>query len=276
MKQEHQISIHRACKITKLSRSAFYYESCRDDRLVQEALRQHVERHPTHGFPKAFAYLRKAGHVWNHKRVHRVYVEMKLHLRRKHKRRLPARVKLAIEQALTINQTWSVDFMQDSLTSGRKFRTFNVMDDYNREVLAIEIDFSLPSQRIIRTLEQTFEWRGKPRRLRMDNGPEFISHEFELWCKMHQIELLYIQPGKPMQNALIERLNGTYRRNILDAYLFEDLQQVRILTEQWMDEYNERRPHESLNNLSPREYLLKYGQLPIHKTSAELTTFQQI
>ena len=120
----------------------------------------------------------------------------------------------------TINQNWSIDFMSDSLVSGRKFRTFNVIDDFNREVLAIEIAISLPAVRIIRVLNQIMEWRGQPKRIRMDNGPEFISKDFELWCKGRGIELLYIQPGKPTQNSLVERFNGTYRKDILDAYLF--------------------------------------------------------
>jgi putative transposase len=131
-----------------------------------------------------------------------------LNKRRKGKRRLPQRIKQAIEPMEKINQSWSIDFMSDSLVSGRKFRTFNVLDDFNREVLAIEVAVSLPAVRIIRVLEQIISWRGKPARIRMDNGPEFISNVFEFWCKNNGIELLYIQPGKPTQNSLIERLNG--------------------------------------------------------------------
>lgn len=238
-------------------------------------MQQHVEKHPTHGLPKTFAYLRKAGKPWNEKRVHRVYKMLRLNLRRKGKRRLPARIKQPIEQVQQVNQSWSIDFMQDRFENGRKFRTFNVIDDFNREVLAIEIDVSLPSKRIIRILKQVIEMRGKPKRIRMDNGPEFIAAIFELWCKEENIELLYIQPGKPMQNALIERFNGTYRRDILDAYLFEDLWQVRQLTEEYIDEYNNRRPHQSLNNMTPKEYLLKCGQLGLAQTPTDLTTVQQ-
>lgn len=221
------------------------------------------------------AYLRKAGKPWNHKRVHRVYQMLRLNLRRKGKRRLPARVKRPIEQMQQPNQSWSIDFMQDRFENGRKFRTFNVIDDFNREVLAIEIDTSLPAKRIIRILQQIIEMRGKPQRIRMDNGPEFIAAVFELWCKQEKIELLYIQPGRPMQNALIERFNGTYRREILDAYLFEDLWQVKQLTEEFIDEYNNRRPHQSLDNMTPKEYLLKCGQLAHAQNHADLTTVQQ-
>jgi putative transposase len=218
------------------------------------ALQTHIEQHPTHGFPKTFAYLRRQGNEWNHKRVYRVYTILNYNKRRKGKRRLPQRIKQVIEPMEKINQSWSIDFMSDSLVSGRKFRTFNVLDDFNREVLAIEIAVSLPAVRIIRVLDQIISWRGKPARIRMDNGPEFISNAFEIWCKNYGIELLYIQPGKPTQNSLIERLNGSYRRDVLDAYLFYELDEVKALTQEWIEEYNERRPHESLKNKTPREW----------------------
>ena len=239
-------------------------------------MQQHVEKHPTHGLPKTFAYLRKAGNTWNHKKVHRIYKSLGMNLRRKMKRRLPMRIKLPIEKVFSPNQSWSIDFMQDRLSNGRKFRTFNVIDDFNREVLAIEVDISLPAKRIIRILQQIIAMRGKPRRIRMDNGPEFIAAIFELWCKQENIELLYIQPGRPMQNALIERFNGSYRREVLDAYLFEDLWEVKQLTEEFIDEYNNRRPHASLNNMTPKEYLLKCGQLASLNAPADLTTVQQV
>lgn len=273
--QTYPCSVHRACKLTGIARSIYYYNPRKDDTPVIQALQEHVEKHYTHGFPKTFAYLRKAGNPWNPKRVHRVYKKLKLNLRRKGKRRLPARIKRPIEQVSSPNHSWSIDFMQDSLLNGRKFRTFNVIDDFNREILDIEIDTSLTATRVVRTLTQIIELRGKPQRIRMDNGPEFISSKFELWCKEQQIALLYIQPGKPMQNALIERFNGSYRRDVLNAYLFEDLWQVKELTKEFIDEYNNRRPHESLNNLTPKEYLLKCGQLTSSNASADLTTVQQ-
>ena len=251
---EMQVSVHRAYKASGLCRSRHYYQSRKDDTEVILALQTHIEQHPTHGFPKTFAYLRRQGNEWNHKRVYRVYTILNYNKRRKGKRRLPQRIKQVIEPMEKINQSWSIDFMSDSLVSGRKFRTFNVLDDFNREVLAIEIAVSLPAVRIIRVLDQIISWRGKPARIRMDNGPEFISNVFEIWCKNNGIELLYIQPGKPTQNSLIERLNGSYRRDVLDAYLFYELEEVKTLTQEWIEEYNERRPHESLKNKTPREW----------------------
>jgi putative transposase len=150
-----------------------------------------------------------------------------------------------------------MDFMSDSMVNGIRFRTFNVIDDCTREALVIEIDTSLSSKRIIRTLERVILERGKPSVIRTDNGPEFTSKDLELWARDNEIQIQFIQPGRPMQNGYIERFNRIYRECILDAYLFFELDQVRQLTEEWMDEYNNRRPHESLNNLTPNEWKMK-------------------
>ena len=166
--------------------------------------------------------------------------------------RNPAR--LATPEA--INQSWSIDFMHDSLVCGRRFRTFNVVDDFNREALAIEIDLNIPAQRVIRVLDRIVAHRGYPLKLRMDNGPEFISLTLAQWAEDHGVQLEFIQPGKPTQNAFIERFNRTYRTGILDFYLFRTLNEVREITNRWLAEYNSERPHESLNNLTPEKYRL--------------------
>ncbi len=222
-----------------------------------DALQKLSADHPTYGFRKLFAYLRRDGHDWNHKKVYRVYRQLKMSRRRKGKRRLPARVKQPLLQPLCENESWSMDFMSDSLMDGRKLRTLNIIDDCNREALAIEIDTSLSAKRVIRVLKRTIAWRGKPKVIRVDNGPEFTSKDFELWCREQGIIIQYIQPGRPMQNGFIERFNGSYRREILDAYVFFELHEVRKLTAEWMDEYNHRRPHEGLNNATPKEWLEK-------------------
>ncbi len=158
------------------------------------------------------------------------------------------------------NHCWSMDFMCDSLQCGRRFRTFNLVDDFNREALAIEIDLNLPSQRVVRVLERVVAWRGYPNKLRMDNGPEFISVTLASWAEEHDIALEFIKPGKPTQNSFIERFNRTYRTEILNMYVFKTLNEVRELTENWMTEYNEERPHDALNDLTPWEYLSKHEQ----------------
>jgi putative transposase len=238
-----------------LSRSVYYYQSHRDDGAVIEKLQTLADKRPMDGFWKMYFRIRKEGLIWNHKRIHRVYKLLKLNIKRKGKRRLPARILQALEAANTINESWSMDFMSDALQSGRKLRTFNLIDDFNREVLAIEIDTSLPAERIIRVLEQVIAWRGKPKRIRVDNGPEFISIKLALWCEERGIHLQFIQPGKPTQNAYIERFNGSYRKDVLDAYLFESIDQLRMLTEEFIEDYNNERPHDALGGRSPADML---------------------
>lgn len=192
--------------------------------------------------------------MWNHKRIHRIYCLLKLNFRRKGKQRLPVRNPSPLATPEALNQSWSVDFMHDALVCGRRFRTFNVVDDFNREALSIEIDLNLPALRVVRVLDRIAANRGYPVMLRMDNGPEFISLALAEWAEQHAVKLEFIQPGKPTQNAFIERFNRTYRTEILDFYLFRTLNEVREITERWVSEYNCERPHESLNNMTQEEY----------------------
>ncbi|EIO4300463.1 IS3 family transposase, partial [Salmonella enterica subsp. enterica serovar Cerro] len=198
--------------------------------------------------------LRRQGYMWNHKRIHRIYCLLKLTFRRKGKQRLPVRNPSPLATPEALNQSWSVDFMHDALVCGRRFRTFNVVDDFNREALSIEIDLNLPAPRVVRVLDRIAANRGYPVMLRMDNGPEFISLALAEWAEQHAVKLEFIQPSKPTQNAFIERFNRTYRTEILDFYLFRTLNEAREITERWVSEYNCERPHESLNNMTPEEY----------------------
>jgi putative transposase len=254
-----------------LSRSVYYYQSHRDDRAVIDKLQVMAEQRPTEGFWKIYYRIRKEGLIWNHKRIHRVYKLLKFNIKRKGKRRLPARILQPLEVVQRINASWSMDFMTDSLLSGRKFRTLNLMDDYNREALAIEVDTSLPAERVIRVLEQVTEWRGKPARIRVDNGPEFISTALGMWCEDKGINLQFIQPGKPTQNAYIERFNGSFRRDVLDAYLFEDIAQIRNLSEEWMEDYNNHRPHDALNGRSPVDLWKTLEEFPTNPQNIAMT-----
>jgi putative transposase len=230
-----------------------------DDHEIVQELQRLAKSQPGWGCQKMTDYLRNQGHRWNHKRIRRVYRHLALNLHRKPKKRLAARTALALGVPGQSDVTWSLDFMSDSLSNGRAIRTLNILDDYNREALWIEVDTSLPAERVVRVLEQLLLWRTAPKQIRMDNGPELISHRLERWAKEKQIELLHIQPGKPAQNAYIERFNRTYREEVLDAYLFDDLEEVRTITELWLEQYNTIRPHEALQGLPPRLYAIQHA-----------------
>jgi putative transposase len=229
--------------------------------VVKEKLLSLAEKKPMEGQDKFCQRIRNEGLQWNYKRVRRVYKLLGLNKRNKTRKRLPKRVKEPLIQPQKINQVWSMDFMHDTLENGRKFRTLNIIDDYNREVLAIEIQFGISSRIVTNILTELLRERGKPEWIRVDNGPEFISSTLNDWCHQHGVKLQFIQPGKPSQNGFIERFNRTYRQYILDAYIFEDLSQVRILTEEWMEEYNHSRPHESLGGMAPIQFRIKNEQL---------------
>jgi putative transposase len=217
--------------------------------------------HPCYGFKKMLNKLKLSGYKWNHKKIYRNYCELKLNLRVKRKKRLPTRNPDKLMQPIRKNICWSIDFMHDVLTNGRKFRTFNVIDDFNRECLGLEIGYSLPSRKVVKFLEQLTEKCGAPDKLRLDNGPEFISKNLRAWAKEKQIILDFIEPGTPSQNAYIERFNRTFRQEVLDMHLFNNLKQVKIISELWVEDYNFNRPHESLKNVPPVKYLVKeYGE----------------
>lgn len=260
---EQQLSNRKACKLMGISRTTSQYTAKpKDDAQLQAALTTLTTKHAAIGFWQCCYRLWNKGHWWNHKRIYRVYTDMKLNIRRRAKKRLPERVKQPLTVPTAPNQVWSIDFMSDSLVDGRKFRLFNVIDDFNRESLAIEVDTSLPSLRVIRVLEKLIVQRGNPANIRCDNGPEFISHKLEEWCndKQRAISLQFIQPGRPMQNAFIERKNGSLRRELLNAYLFYSLAEVRAMSEEWRVDYNTERPHKSLGYLSPIKYAWQWSQ----------------
>jgi putative transposase len=246
-----KISISRACRLIHLTRSMFYYQVKKNDDPVISKLLELSEKYPTRGFDTYYGKIRMEGFPWNRKRVLRVYRSLNLKMRRKSKRRLPSRIKNPLEVPTVLNDTWSIDFMSDSLTTGRRFRILNVIDDYNREALINEAHYSIPADRLVNSLKQLFLERSKPKIIRTDNGPEFISNTFSDFCKINQIELQYIQPGKPTQNAYIERFNRTFREDVLDAYLFDSLQQVNLKAYEWQIDYNANHPHKALKRLSP-------------------------
>jgi putative transposase len=198
--------------------------------------------------------MRKDGKTWNHKKVHRVYCDMKLNLQRRTKKRIITRERQPLGEATEVNLVWALDFMRDTLYDGRPFRTLNVIDEGNREALRIECGTSIPSARLLRTLNQLIEVYGMPEAIRMDNGPEMTSQTFIEWAEEMGIELLFIQPGKPNQNAFVERFNRSFRDEVLDANLFNSIAEAQEAADAWVVDYNEFRPHDSLGEMTPMEF----------------------
>lgn len=223
-------SIRHACETFDVSETAYRYVPRRldEDALIADWLVRLTTTFRDWGFGLCFLHLRNVkGFGWNHKRVYRIYRELELNLRIKPKKRLAREVPQPLSVPAGINEVWSIDLMHDALVDSRSFRLFNVLDDFNRQGLGIEADFSLPSTRVIRPLDQIIEWRGKPRVIRFDNGPEYISHALLAWAEKRQIRIEHIQPGKPQQNAYVERYNRTVRYGWFNQYAFETIEQVQ-------------------------------------------------
>lgn len=250
------LSVRLACQVFGISETCYRYQARLDSENAEVAdwLLRLTQTHRRWGFGLCFMYLRNVkGYRWNHKRVYRIYRELELNLRIKPRRRIRREYPGVLDVPTAENQVWSMDFMSDQLVSGKTFRTFNVIDDYNREGLGIEVDLSLPAARVIRALEQIIEWRGKPSTIRCDNGPEYISQSLVSWANEHGITMIYIQPGKPTQNAYIERFNRTARHEWLDLHEFNSIPHAQLLATQWLWQYNNERPNSAIGGVPPRQ-----------------------
>ena len=255
---QYSTSIRVASEVFSISETCYRYQAklSSENELIADWLVRLTTTYKRWGFGLCYFYLRNTkGFKWNHKRIYRIYCELELNLRIKPKRRIKRDKPEALSVPDEINQVWSMDFMSDTLEDGRSFRTFNVIDDFNREGLGIEVDLSLPSLRVIRSLEQIIEWRGKPAALRCDNGPEYISQKLIDWANNRQITLLYIQPGKPTQNAYVERFNRTARHEWLDLHLFKNIKHAQELATKWLWTYNNERPHTAIGGIPPGRLL---------------------
>ena len=251
-------SIRLACCAFTISETCFRYESKLqpENEIIADWLIRLTQNQGNWGFGLCFLYLRNVkGFGWNHKRVYRIYRELELNLRIRPRKRLKRDKPDALAVPDSINECWSMDFMHDQLGDGRSFRLFNVIDDFNREGLTIDVDFSLPARRVIRALDQVIEWRGKPRRIRSDNGPEYISQLLEDWAEKNSITLDFIQPGNPQQNAYVERYNRTVRYDWLAQYIFKSIDQVQKHATQWLWTYNNERPNMAIGGITPIQKL---------------------
>lgn len=252
------VRISLACEAFVISQTCYRYQAklSSENMEIADWLVRLTHNQRNWGFGLCFLYLRNVkGFGWNHKRVYRIYRELELNLRIKPKKRLVREKPEPLAQPEFINQMWSMDFMHDQLSDGRCFRTFNVIDDFNREGLCIEVDFSLPSERVIRALDQVIEWRGKPKAIRCDNGPEYISSKIMEWAEKQRIRLEHIQPGKPQQNAYIERYNRTVRYDWLAQYLFDSIEEVQKHATRWLWTYNNERPNMAIGGITPKRKL---------------------
>ena len=268
-----RLPVSRACGVARLSRAAYYRpvvdRGARDGEIIA-ALNELVATELRWGFWKCYDRLRHMGRPWNHKRVHRIYCDMRLNQKRRTKRRLPTRERVSMVVIERINAVWALDFMHDALYGGRTIRTLNVIDEANRGALGIDVAVSIPASRVIRFVEQLIEIHGKPSAIRCDNGTELTSQAFTDWCRERSIDIRFIQPGKPDQNAFIERFNRSYREEVLNAHLFESIADVQEITDGWLKRYNEIRPHDALGSLPPARYREKL--LAAESSTLELST----
>jgi putative transposase len=248
------VSVALACRTFGISEACYRHRPTLGDENAEIAdwLLRLTATHRAWGFGLCFLYLRNMkGFAWNHKRVYRIYRELELNLRIKPRKRLKRDKPDALAVPDFPNQTWSMDFMADQLADGRSFRTLNVLDDFNREGLGIEADFSLPAARVVRVLDQIIEWRGRPAAIRVDNGPEYVSGTLATWAATRGIALQFIQPGKPQQNAYVERYNRTVRTEWLSQFVFETIEEVQEQATQWLWTYNNERPNMAIGGVTP-------------------------
>lgn len=255
---KHGVGISQACKAFSISETCYRYQAKRQEVNVEIAnwLERLTDNSRNWGFGLCYLYLRNVKEKpWNHKRVYRIYRELELNLRIKPKKRMVREKPAALTVPGSINQVWSMDFMHDQLSNGRSIRLFNVIDDFNREALGIDVDFSLPSERVIRSLDQIIAWRGGPKAIRCDNGPEYISAALQNWANRRGIRIEYIQPGNPQQNDYVERFNRTVRYEWLTQYLFDSVDEVQEFATRWLWNYNHERPNMALGGFTPMQRL---------------------
>ena len=253
LRGNYQASQQRVCGLMEIAVSSFRYRSTRSDSALRERLVELARKKPRFGYRRLHVLLAGSGERVNHKRVFRVYREAGLAVRRKAHKRL-VREGSPRPQLTAANQEWAVDFAHDATASGRAIRVLTVEDECTRECLTLEVDTSFASPRVTRALEMVLTERDKPLAIRCDNGPEFTSRHFLAWCIERGIELVHIQPGKPQQNGYVESFNGKLRDECLNVNWFENLWDARRKIAAWQKEYNEERPHSSLDYQTPAAF----------------------
>lgn len=250
------LSVRKACLLVDISRTAYGYHPCReDDSKLRQRLKELAAQRKRFGSPRLHILLKREGLVINHKRTERIYTEEGLALRKKRRRKGAAGIRIPIAAPERPNQKWSMDFVTDSLVTGRRFRALTIVDDYTRECPALEVDTSLGGRRVVSVLERLGEMRGLPEVITVDNGPEFAGKALDEWAYRRGIKLSFIRPGKPVENAFAESFNGRLRDECLNTNWFLSLKHAKDVIEEWRKDYNAVRPHSSLGGLTPEEFM---------------------
>lgn len=255
---QHGVSERRACRVLDIDRSTVRYRSVRpDDSDLRAAIRQVATERRRFGYRRIHVMLERQGISMNQKKLRRLYREEKLQVRKRggRKRALGTRRPIAVPDLP--NERWSLDFVSDAFTDGRRFRVLAVVDDYSRECLALVADTSLSGLRMTRELSSIIKQRGRPKTIVSDNGTEMTSMAVLKWCQETGVDWHYIAPGKPMQNAFVESFNGSFRDECLNETLFSSLDEARRNITAWKEDYNQNRPHSSLGNITPSEFAMK-------------------
>ncbi len=255
IEKAHHVSERRACRVLGVERSLARYSFTRlPDTALRERMRALAAERRRFGYRRLAIFLRREGFVCNIKKIRRIYREEKLMVKRRKGRKKATGTRAPLPKADSVNQVWSLDFMSDAFTDGRRFRVFGVMDQCSRECLVIAADTSMPGLRVVRELDMIMQRRGKPKVIVSDNGPELTSRAVLIWAAQNDIDWHYIQPGKPQQNGYTESLNDKIRDECLNEHWFGSLAEARQIIENWRQDYNHVRPHSSLGYLTPQEY----------------------
>ena len=258
LQESYQVSERRVGQLLALSNSSLRYRSRRPAaEELRQRLRELARERPRYGYQRLWVLLRREGWAVNHKRIYRLYCEEGLKLRKRRRRACAQIERVPLTLPTKADERYSMDFMRDTLVDGRVFRILNIVDDYTRECLAIEVDTSLPGERVVRVLERLATLGRQPLHIVVDNGPEFASRAVDQWAAMNGVNLRFIDPGKPMQNAYIESFNGKFRDECLSQHWFISLEEARSVSEAWRVDYNEHRPHRSLQQQTPAEFAAK-------------------
>ncbi len=260
LEKAYEMTQRRACRVIGILRSSCRYASRRaDEKELRECLVKLAAERPRYGYRRLCDLLRRERLI-NHKRVHRLYRAEGLTVKRRRRKRVAAAQRKPLAAPSAPNREWSMDFMSDTLANGRVLRTLNIVDDFTRECLAIEVDTSLPGLRVVRVLERLAEERGLPQRIIVDNGPEFASRVLDQWVYDQGIELHFIAPGRPMENAFVESFNGRFRDECLNQHWFTSLGDARRTIEEWRVDYNDVRPHGSLGRIPPAIFAARFAE----------------